>query len=309
MNAAAGAAILRRTCFACLLLSAGAIAAVGGHYGLNSDSRTLTAGGTFLWGTENVGIILAAWLVGRQRVWGSAGGWARALAYLLAFVSGRMLFDVTGNWLHQRDEPVYDRPFFEGPAVLACAWLLLPVFALLRGKLAGTQTEGTTRAGFTLASLVAWTAITALILAWIRFLTLQEVLPTHPLNYMTYTEAIRDYAIDWFAGLPIRVVAVMIIVLAWSGKRWMPPVALAGAILLDVFGSRAIYAGLAGLTGESFDSYIPAGTDIRSWAFIAGRNTIAWVAFGGAALTGVRFRRGSPVPDRQMHLSNGANDA
>lgn len=80
-------------------------------------------------------------------------------------------------------------------------------------------------------------------------------------------------------------------VLAWSAKPWMPPLALVGAILVDAFGSRTTYAALAHFTGESFDNYAPAGTDVRSWGFIAGHNAVAWSAFGGAALTGVRFRR------------------
>lgn len=291
MSIAIAATVIRRVCFTCVLLSTAAIAAVAGHYGLNSDGHIVIAVGMFFWGTENVGIILAAWFVGRHGVWKSGGGWARAMLYASAYVCGRMLFDVTSNLLHQRDEPVYDRPFFELPTVLACAWLLIPAFVICRGKLAETRLEAAHYARFTVGSLLAWTGIAALILAWIRFLTVQDFLPKHSLNYMTLPEAIEDFLTGSSAGIPIRVIAIVMVMLSWSGKYWKAPLGLIGAILFDAFASRAFYGGLAQLTGETFDNYLPAGADLRSWGFVAGRNGVAWVAFGGAALTGVRLRR------------------
>lgn len=307
----------RRVTFVLALLTSGALGVSCFHLAFNSSlARTATgnppaalvAFGTFAWGADAaMEMVLALWLAGRSNVWRTWSGWLRAAAYLLAFSYGRMLFSVTQYWLAARqpagDVPVaafrwpgadlqdYARPAIDLLTLLMLVWILLPVFTITRSALAEEKLPPQTRGTFSIASILGWTTAAALILVWIRFLTWKGVAPETAFSFQTPTEALQEFLVEFGPSLLIFAVAAFLVVWGWSGRWWFPLAALAGALVIDSFGHRGLFAALKWITGNANNGNVLAGPALEHWSFIAGRTCLLWTAFGLARLMGVRLYR------------------
>ena len=94
-------------------------------------------------------------------------------------------------------------------------------------------------------------------------------------------------------GKAVIAVAVMLMMMAWPKRWWLPLVAFLVALLLESFGHRAVYWTVEHFMGHQVRNNVLTGEAIRRWSYLAGRNFIVWIAFGAAHLTGVSFRRAS----------------
>lgn len=308
----------RRTAFLLVLLVTGAVTAACFHYAYNvkqssgSQSAAWPALGTFAWGADSVGVVLGVWLAGRSRVWGAWSGRMRAATYLLAYTYGRMLFFAVQEWLVQdhsgrsdsQSGPIpfqwpgagvqdYARPALDLLWLLMLVWIFVPVFTMTRGTLTDERDETRVRGAFSIASIFGWTTAAAMILVWIRFLTWKGVAPETAYSYMTPTQALLEYVVEYLPSMLILVACVFLLVWGWSGKWWLPFVTFAAALLIDSFGHKALYAVLQWTRGSSISGNVLTGSAIEHWSYIAGRTWAAWTAFGAARLAGVRFRRTS----------------
>lgn len=95
----------------------------------------------------------------------------------------------------------------------------------------------------------------------------------------------------WTVILVITAAAIFLVVWGWSGRWWQAVVALAGAVLLDSFGHKSLYAIIKWATGDANGSSVLAGSALENRSYIGGRSAIVWVAFGIARVTGVRLWR------------------
>jgi hypothetical protein len=170
-------------------------------------------------------------------------------------------------------------------------WLLVPIFTLIRGSLVDEKSETKAAGTYSIASILGWTTTAALILVWIRFLTWKGVSPQTAYSFMTPTQALTEYVVKYVPSLLIVVAWVLLLAWGWSGKWWLPIVSLAGALLIDSFGHKALYAVLAWARGTLFSGNVLAGTALEHWSYVAGRTCMVWAAFGLARITGVRFQR------------------
>ena len=305
--------ITRRAVFFLALLLSGAITASCFHLGYNSP-WTQVAGspspiwmvfGTFTWGADSLAFVLAAWLAGRSPVWTTWSGRVRVTAYLLAHTYGRMLFGAMQDWLGgQRSEGLpsgfrwpgaqlqdYARPSLDLLTLLMLVWLLVPIFTLSRSRLTDRQHQVELRSTFSIASILGWTTVAALILMWIRFLTWKGVAPQTAFSFMTPTQALTEHFCEYTPSRLITGLAIVQVMWAWSGRWWMPLVGLAGALLVDSFGHRILYATLEWVTGDKNESSVFVGSELEHWSFIAGRNCVVWITFGIARATGVQLFR------------------
>lgn len=312
----------RRATFFLALLLSGAITVSCFHLGHNS-SWTRTAGGpspgwmalgTFAWGADSLGFVLAAWLAGRSPVWSTWSGRLRAASYLFAHTYGRMLFSATQNWLsgpRNPDSPHsfhwpgaqlqdYARPSLDLLTLLMLVWLLVPVFTLTRSRLTDRDRQFQVRGTFSIASILGWTTVAALIITWIKFLTWKGIAPQTAYSYMTSTQALLEYFREYVPSLVIVSATIFLMLWGWSGRWWQPLVALAGALLLDSFGHKLLYTVLRWATGDANESSVLTGPPLEHWSYIAGQNTIVWVAFGMARVTGVSLHR--PTSARRHRL-------
>lgn len=302
----------RRATFLFVLLATGALTVSCFHYAQNSiraPSPQVRAFGIFAWGADSAVLVLGMWLAGRWGVWRTWSGWIRAATYVVAFAYGRMLFSAVQDWLIQRGtggngwaEPApfrwpggsledYARPALDLLALLVLVWLLVPIFTLVRGSLVDEKSEVKSAGTYSLASILGWTATAALILVWIRLLTWKGVSPQTAYSYMTPTQALTEYVVDYLPSSLIVVAWVFLLAWSWSGKWWLPIAALVGALLIDSFGHKALYALLTWTRGSSFTGGVLAGPALEHWSYVAGRTCMAWGAFGLARLLGVRFGR------------------
>ena len=314
--------IARRGTFFLALLLSGAVTASCFHLGYNSP-WTQTAGtrspvwmafGTFAWGADSLVFVLAAWLAGRSPVWSTWSGRLRAASYLFAFTYGRMLFGATQDWLsgsRSVETPNifrwpgaqlqdYARPSLDLLTLLMLVWLLVPIFTLTRSRIADKESRLDVRSTFSIASILGWTTVAALILMWIKFLTWKDVAPRTAYSYMTSTQALIEYFREYVPSMVITAAAIFLVMWGWSGRWWRPLVALTGAILLDSFGHTILYAILKWVTGDANQSSVFVGSALEHWSFVGGRNAIVWAAFGMARVTGVRLCRSVPLHNTQF---------
>jgi len=273
----------------------------------------LGAFGTFAWGADSLGVVLGVWLAGRSHVWRTSSGWLRAADYLFAYTYGRMLFEAVQDWLVQSGPSGrvatnafrwpgttlddYARPALDLLTLLVLVWLLVPVFTITRGALADKKHDPNVSGTFSIASILGWTTTAAAILVWIRFLTWKGVSPETAYSFMTPTQALTEYVVEYLPSMLIEVACVFLLVWGWSGKWWLPFVTLAGALLIDSFGHKALYAVLEWTRGSSFSGNVLTGSALEHWSYIAGRNCMVWTAFGVARITGVRFHRSPAAKD------------
>ncbi len=180
--------------------------------------------------------------------------------------------------------------------LLVLVWLLIPAFTLTRSTLAEDKLQPSARGTFSIASILGWTTAAALILLWIRFLTWKGVAPHTAFSSMTPTKALTEYIVEFVPSLLIAVTSTFLLAWGWSGRWWVPFVALLGALLIDSFGHKAYYAALEWATGNTLTGNVLTGPALEHWSYIAGRTFMAWIAFGVARLTGVRLQR-----DFKMH--------
>ena len=117
---------------------------------------------------------------------------------------------------------------------------------------------------------------------------------------MTSTQAVIEYFREYVPSLVITAAAIFLVMWGWSGRWWQTLVALAGAILLDSFGHRILYAILKWATGDANQSSVFVGSELEHWSFVAGRNCIVCVAFGMARATGVQLYRSVPLHKTQV---------
>jgi hypothetical protein len=300
---------LRRLLFLTALLLMGALSTCCFDFGYNRSrlpggqpSPVLILFGTFMWGADSMSAVLAAWLAGREGVWRSWGGRIRVVIYLAAYTYGRLLFSSTQDWLDARgdgrvsypwpglDWDDYARPAIDLLTVLMLLWLLLPMFLLSRGFLADRRSN-LTRKPISIAFLLGWTTIAAVILLWIRFLTWEGVAPDTAFSSASATALLLRNATQRLPSRAVIAVAVMLMITAWPRKWWVPIVAFFVALLLDAYGHRAIYWTVEFFTGQEAGSRVLTEATMRRWSYLAGRNFIVWIAFGAAHLTGVSFHR------------------
>jgi hypothetical protein len=298
---------LRRLLFLTALIWMGAISTSCFDLGYNrsrppggESPPALILFGTFMWGADSMSFVLAAWLAGREGIWRKWGGRIRVVVYLAAYTYGRLLFSATQDWLDARDEGLsypwpgmnwddYARPAIDLLTVLMLFWLLLPMFLLCRGVLADAGSN-LQRRPVSIAFLFGWTAIAAVILLWIRFLT-WEGAPDTAFSSMSATALLVRNLTQRLPSRVVIAIAIMLMILAWPRKWWVPIVAFVVAVLLDAYGHRAIYWTVEYFTGQEIGSRVMTEATIRRWSYLAGRNFIVWIAFGAAHLTGVSFRR------------------
>jgi hypothetical protein len=185
----------------------------------------------------------------------------------------------------------YARPALDLLTLLMLVWVLVPVLTMARGALTDERDETRIRGAFSIASIFGWTTAAAMILVWIRFLTWKDVAPETAYSYTTPTQALKEYVVENLPSLLVVAGCACLLVWGWSGRRWWPFVTLAGALFIDSFGHKALYAMLRWAQGSAFSGNVLSGSALEHWSYIAGRNGMAWAAFGVARLTGVRFRR------------------
>jgi small-conductance mechanosensitive channel len=302
---------LRRLLFLTALLSMGAISTSCFDFGYNwsrpsggQSPPALIAFATFMWGADSMGTVLAAWLAGRKRIWHTWSGCIRVVLYLAAYTYGRLLHSATQDWLRSHDDrgvsfpwpganwDDYARPAIDLLSVLMLVWLLVPMFAICRGFLADGALNSR-RKPISIAFLFGWTAVAAVILLWIRFLTWEGVAPKTAFSSASATALLVQNLTQKLPSKAVIAVAVMLMVLAWPRKWWLPIVAFIVALLLDSFGHGAIFWTVEYFTGHEAGSNVLTGAAMRRWSYFAGRNFIVWIAFGAAHLTGISFHRAS----------------
>jgi hypothetical protein len=300
---------LRRLLFLTALLSMGAISTSCFDFGINrsrppggQSPPTMIVFGAFMWGADSMGTVLAAWLAGRKGIWSSWSGRVRVVLYLAAYTYGRLLHSSTQDWLYSHDEHLfpypwpganwddYARPAIDLLTVLMLVWLLMPMFAICRGFLAD-ETSDLKRKPVSIAVLFGWTTIAAVILLWIRFLTWEGVAPNTAFDSMSATALLERNLTQKLPGKAVIAVAVMLMIMAWPKRWWLPLVAFPVALLLDSFGHRAVYWAVEYFMGHDVKNNVLTDVAIRRWSYLAGRNFIVWIAFGAAYLTGVSFRQ------------------
>ncbi len=300
---------LRRLLFLSALLLMGAVSTCCFDIGYNrsrplggQSAPVLIVFGTFMWGADSMSAVLAAWLAGREGIWRSWGGRTRVVMYLAAYTYGRLLFSATQDWLHAHDDSRvsypwpgadwddYARPAIDLLTVLMLLWLLLPMFLLGRGVLADGRSDSK-RKPITIAFLFGWTTIAAVVLLWIRFLTWEGVAPDTAFSSMSATALLERNMTERLPGRAVIAVAVMLMIMAWPKKWWVPIIALVVALLLDAYGHRAVYWAVENLAGKKAGGGVLTAEPMRRWSYLAGRNFIVWIAFGAAHLTGVSFHR------------------
>ena len=163
-------------------------------------------------------------------------------AYLFAYVYGRMLFSAMQDWLsgtrganglipfpwpgtQLKD---YARPSLDLLTLLTLIWILVPVFTFTRSRLTEKDYPPNVSSTFSIASILGWTTVAALILMWIRFLTWKGVTPQAAYSFMTPTQALTEYFQEYFPSLLITSIAIVLVVWGWSGRWWLPFNAFAG---------------------------------------------------------------------------------
>ena len=263
-----------------------------------------------MWGAGSIGIVFAAWLVGRSGVWRTWLGRLRAAVYLLAYSYGRMLHSATQDWLHQRGpdgrrvsdvaEAIpfrlpglyledYARPLLDLHMLLTYVWLFMPVFLFCRGVLSEKKLYVEKNASFRVTSLIAWTTIAAIILFWTRVLTWSSM-PRTAYSHMPAMEA-YEMLLGHLPRLVIVVLTVMLMVVAWSRLFWQALVAFFVVLLIDGLGTSIYLWCFEYFQFEFHKGSVLTGPALNRWSFIAGRTTVAWLAFGTASLLGVSFQR------------------
>lgn len=309
---------IRRIGFVTALLGMGPLTVTCFHLSYNSSfaqaqgrSSALIAFGTFAWGADALGMVLGAWLAARYQVWRTWSGRVRALTYILAFGYGRMLFSATQDWLNQvtssgRRAPPgsfslpfhwpgmvwqeYARPSLDLLTLLLLVWLLVPMFTVIRGELCEARERFQSRPTFSILFMFTWTTVSAIILLWIRFLTWKGIAPRTAYSFQTPTQALTEYATQHVPSEIIVAIVVIVAAWAWSGSWWRPIVGLIAALLIDGLGHNLLYAILNWATGSSENRGVLSGPTLEQWSYLAGRNATIWLAFGFAALSGVRLR-------------------
>jgi hypothetical protein len=246
--------------------------------------------------------VLAAWLAGREGIWRNWGGRIRVVVYLAAYTYGRLLFSATQDWLDARDASSasypwpganwddYARPAIDLLTVLMLFWLLLPMFLLCRGLLTEKKSNPEGRP-FSISFLFGWTAIAAVTLVWIRFLTWEGVAPHTAFSSASATALLVRTLTQRLPGRAVIAVAAMLMIIAWPRRWWVPLVALVATVLLDAYGHRALFWTVEYFTGQEAGSRVLTEPTLRRWSYFTGRNFIVWIAFGAAHWTGVSFRR------------------
>jgi hypothetical protein len=85
------------------------------------------------------------------------------------------------------------------------------------------------RSTFSIAAILGWTTVAALILMWIKFLTWKGIAPQTAYSHMTPTQALIEHFRENVPSLMITSAAIFLVMWGWSGRWWQPLVALAGA--------------------------------------------------------------------------------
>lgn len=275
--------------------------------------------GTASWGWAHaLCTLLSLWLAGRQDWWRSACGWGRAVLYLAAFVYGSIYFYTLQDWLGNAQVqgwslhfepgappfhwPGLNRNDYAMPAMLAVpilfqAWLLAAAFKLTRWALVerGQATEAS--ATFSIATIMAWTALASTVLLAMKFLTSPGVAPDTAYSSMS----VERFALQFLTqNMPLCIISSLIaflVVWSWSGKWWLPVAVLFIALPLDNYAHELAFRMLEPFGIEFRGSgHVLAGDPRQRWSYLAGGIWMVWSAFGMARFLGVQLRRGEIVP-------------
>jgi hypothetical protein len=215
--------------------------------------------------------------------------------YFLAFGYGGMLFDATQDWwtstvpaFHLPGlayEP-YGRPLITILPVLYTVLLFLPLSRAFRWRLDECDSLSSTNP-ISILDLLSWTALAAVIFAWIRFLN-SEFAPPTGYSSLTLAQNFKEQTIRLLLSL-IPAAVLFIQLIAWR-HHWL----LAVSVLFVGWVVDSLATGFAThwintITGTSFG--ILSGDSLDRWCYIGGRSLLGF-SFGGLSLLfGITIRR------------------
>lgn len=312
--------VARRVLFVLALLLTGALSTICFHCTINNRTGSAAKAylyqvGHFAWGADSLLFLLALWLAGRKDVWNNWRGWLRAALYLAAFVYGQMLHAATQDWFYQariegaavhfpdNAKPFlwpgtiyehYGRPAIDILEVLIATWVLMPIFAVSRRRLA--EREEPSKSSCTITTIFAWTALVGLIITWVKFITWEGVAPDTYFSGMAPEAMFRMYLYQYVPSMAISALVVWLIAWGWSGNRWLTLIVLFIALPLDAFAHRLMVAAIRWL-GKNPGDTITVNATLEQWSYLSGRVAVAWSALGIAKALGVQLRTSSPRDD------------
>jgi hypothetical protein len=282
--------------------------------------------GTASWGWAHaLCSLLSFWLAGRKDWWRSLHGWGRAVLYVAAFVYGSIFFYTLQDWLgNLRVQgwslhfepgaapfhwPGLNRNDYATPAMLAVpilfqTWLLVAVFKLTRCALVEREQANEASATFSIATIMAWTALASAVLLSMKFLTWQGIAPDTAYSSMSVPKCALQFVKQ---DMPLCIISSLIaflVVWSWSGQWRLPVAVLFIALPLDNYAHELVFRSLEPFGFEFRGSgHVLAGDARQRWSYLAGGIWMVWSAFGMARLLGVQLRRGElaqPAPAKDV---------
>ena len=269
----------------------------------------------FIWGIDfSLVAVLGAWLILRYGWWETWFGRFRATIYTSAFFYGSILTTATQRWINDlapngypRDAngPAglyanytlvfhfpgtqinsyfndYSRPATDVLILLAVIWILVPVVIIFNIQLGSKFQAGS----FSIGTVLSWTALSALILAYINFLC-QWYSPDTGFSSLPLVQAVAEFIFELLPATATSIFAIVMFAKAPKGS-WKTMVIGAIAILvLDTFGDRVIFRAIDYIGLFPRRASPLAGPD--RWAFQTGRIVGVWTAMSVAARLGVSF--------------------
>ncbi|MEM9412957.1 MAG: hypothetical protein AAGA30_17740, partial [Planctomycetota bacterium] len=181
---------------------------------------------------------------------------------------------------------------------VAFIWLLLPTFALLNGKLETTRWEQKGFRKFSLLFLLGWISLFCILLVWAQVIAYFAA-KYYDFKYVSSSsEVLIETTIAIAPEFTLIIASAILLVVAWSGKWWMPIGALATAIAVDYYGHELMHSSGNYFKNHAFNSHNMSDYNL---GFLIGRNLIVWASFGAARLLGVQFRFGPAKGHLRSH--------
>ncbi len=257
--------LARRVLFIAALLLTGPMSVSAFHYLQKTGATRLPPLAVFTWGLDEIGMVLAIWLVARVGIWRTWSGWLRITCYLLSYAYGRMLFSATQDWMIISDATFrfpgserndYARPALDLLSLLMDVWLLAPILILTEFLLAGSgnRTRRTNR--FSISGILLFTTTAAIAFAWIKFLT-SNLAPQTYYSHLSQSEAIKDWLGNYLPSKIPQVIAAMTIMYGLSKRWWLALLLFLLAISLDSMGTKIVTSSLSSLRASRTTASLP----------------------------------------------------
>lgn len=317
--------VARRTLFVVVLLVSGAASTTIFHCTINNRAwqtpdtvRRIAAQmiGHLGWGMDSMDVVLALWLASRKDWWKSRDGYLRAALYIAAFVYGRMLFSATQDWNHQytikgwewigpkklepfrwpglvRDD--YARPAIDGLTLLIETWFMMPLVIASRVALTDQGRNHKATSTFSIATIVIWTVMAALIVSWVKFLTLKDIAPDTAFSSLSPDRIFRLFAVEYAPQWLIASVVALLIAWGCSRRLWIALPVAVGALLLDGLGRRCAVE-VALWLGAKPERGLLGWPAVEQWSYLGGNACLIALAFATARCLGVQLRRSDAKP-------------